>query len=119
MASGKQRPYWRPLEPGETVYVLKDRVRESDASPDVTAAIHEQTMNVVSDTAARFTREQCPEIAEKILSDAAQRIVRDLAPGIIERVIREEIEKLKRENHCATSEDAEKRTFGISAGRVE
>jgi hypothetical protein len=97
--AGKQRPYWRPLDPGETVYVLNDLVREPDASPDVLAAISEQVVNIASEAAARFAREQAPGIAGKIISDAAREIVRDLAPGIIERVIREEIEKLKSENN--------------------
>jgi hypothetical protein len=99
MASSKPSPYWRPLGPGETVYVLNDLVKEPDASPDASAVINEQVVKNVSETTARFVREQAPGMIEKIISETAERIVRDLAPGIVERVIREEIEKLKRESN--------------------
>jgi hypothetical protein len=98
-ASSKTRPYWRPPGPGETVYVLNDLVKEPDASRHVSAVINEQAAKIVSDTVARFAREQAPEIVEKIISETAERIVRDLAPGIVERVIREEIQKLKGESN--------------------
>lgn len=97
--SSKQRPYWRPLGPDETVYFLTDLVREPHALQDVSAMIHEEAVEHISETTARFSREQIPEIAERIISEAAQRIVRDMAPGIVEKVIREEIEKLKRESN--------------------
>lgn len=99
IAASKPKPYWRPLEPGETVHFLIDLVQEQRASQDASVAIHEQAVKNISEATTRFSCDQVPEIAERIISETAQRIVRDMAPGIIEKVIREEIEKIKRENN--------------------
>lgn len=96
--SDKTRPYWRPLGPGETVYVLNDLIREPDGFPDGSSVINEQLVKIVSETAERFAQEQAPEIFERIVSETAERIIRNMAPGIVEKIIREEIEKLKRES---------------------
>lgn len=95
MASGKPRPYWRPLRPGETVYVLSDPAGEAEESRGRPAGQIGPAEEMLSETAARFMREQAPHIFEQIVSEAAHRMIRELAPGIIERIIREEIEKLK------------------------
>lgn len=99
IADSKPKHYWRPLRPGETVYILNDVVDVPEIPQDVPLLMKEQGMKIVSETEERIVREQSPEMVEKIISEKAERIVRELAPGIVERVIREEIEKLKRESN--------------------
>lgn len=105
MADGQQtaaresKPYWRPLRPGETVYVLSDRVEGSEEAQEASPVINEQGLKTASETAPRIAPVQIPDNIETIICETTERLVRDLAPGIIERVIREEIEKLKMESN--------------------
>ena len=98
MAASDPESYWRPLRPGETVYVLQDLVQGPVIPQDVSPVMTGQETRMISDTAERVARDQVAEIVERIISEKTEKIVRDLAPEIVERVIREEIEKLKRAN---------------------
>jgi hypothetical protein len=98
-AASQPKPCWRPLRPGETVYVLNDIVEEPEEAQEVSPVINEQGIKKVSDTVPWIAPVQIPENIETIICETTERLVRDLAPGIIERVIREEIEKLKMENN--------------------
>jgi uncharacterized protein (UPF0147 family) len=99
MSASDPESYWRPLRPGETVYVLQDIVQGPVVPQDVSPVMTEQGTRIISKTAEKVVREQVAKIVERIISETTEKMVRDLAPEIVERVIREEIEKLKRANH--------------------
>lgn len=98
MTAGDPQSYWRPLKPGETVYLLQDIVQGAVVPQNASSVMTDQEAKIISDAAERVVREQALEMVERIVSETAQKMVRDLAPTIVERVIREEIEKLKRAN---------------------
>jgi hypothetical protein len=98
-AASDHNNYWRPLRPGETVYVLSDIVEGSEEVTDESPVINKHGIQTVSGTAPWIAPVQIPENIEAIILEATERLIRDLAPGIIERVIREEIEKLKMESN--------------------
>jgi hypothetical protein len=98
-AASEPKPYWRPLRPGETVYVLNDIVERPEEVQDVSPVINERGIKTVSETAPWIAPVQIPKNIETIICETTERLVRDLAPGIIERVIREEIEKLRMEGN--------------------
>ncbi|MFH1080985.1 MAG: hypothetical protein V1766_12135 [Pseudomonadota bacterium] len=103
MANGQQtaasepKPYWRPLRPGETVYILNDIVEGPEETQGLSPVINKQGIKDVSRTAPWIAPVQIPENIEALIRETAERLVRDMAPDIIERVVREEIEKLKME----------------------
>jgi len=98
-AASEPKHYWRPLRPGETVYVLSDIVEGPEQAQGASPVINEQGIKTVTETAPRIAPVQIPENIETIICETTERLVRGLAPGIIERVIREEIEKLKMESN--------------------
>lgn len=103
MADGRQtaasetRPNWRPLRPGEKVYVLNDMVSKPEEAPERSPAASRETKTGAG-AMPRESALQSPEHVEAVVRETAEKLVRELAPAIIERVIREEIEKLKMED---------------------
>jgi len=97
-AASRPKPYWRPLRPGETVYILNDMVPGPEEARDISPVIHKQEIKTISETAPWIAPAQIPENIETIICETTERLVRDMAPGIIEKVIREEIQKLKMES---------------------
>ncbi len=97
-AAGGPKPNWRPLGPGETVYILNDMVPGPEETRDISPVIHKQEIKTISGTAPWSAPAQIPENIETIICETTERLVRDMAPGIIEKVIREEIQKLKMES---------------------
>ncbi len=97
--ANEPKPYWRPLRPGEAVYVLRDIVAGPEEAQDASHVINEHGIKTVFGTAPRIAPVQIPENIETIICETTEKLVRAMAPGIIERVIREEIEKLRMESN--------------------
>jgi Glu-tRNA(Gln) amidotransferase subunit E-like FAD-binding protein len=70
MTAGDPESYWRPLRPGETVYVLQDIIQGPVIPQDVSPVMAEQGSGIISETADKLiNREQVTEIVERIIPE--------------------------------------------------